>query len=197
MIRFIYVTLVCILISACGGQPSLQGSEFEVESNNLFGIDVKKSTNGNLQSIAFAILDAPPEVVFKKMADHENLRDWVPMIDHLVGVNHEKSITPGTSNAGTVRICNFGGDEIVEDITHWIPGRAYAYSARDTIDGPANDHLGIITIEKGEGNSSLVTWRQYFTPVGFKGNYVMPMMMSYVTSKALKNLAEEFGGEAY
>jgi len=171
-------------------------SAFSTDSRDFFSIHVNDQTSAPQQVIARAHLTASPNTIFNKMSDHRNLKDWVPMIDHLVTVDNSKSLTPGASNKGTSRICIFGGKKLVEDITHWIPGKAYAYSARSGNDSPISNHLAVITIEDDLKGGSYVTWRQYYKPVNFKGQYIMPIMMNYVLRKALQNLADEFGGVA-
>lgn len=192
----ITVTAV-VLFSLLGGvflqfcQPQFEGSNFNFQTRNFFGIDIRQQTEAPMAAVAAARFDASPEQVFQRLADHANMREWVPLIAHLVEVDHSHSITPGLPNRGSVRICKVGGDTLVEDITGWVPNKAYSYSLR----APGLDHLGIITVEQADDGGSVVTWRQYIEPLGFKERYAMPMMINIIMRKALWNLTGEFGGE--
>jgi len=73
-------------------------SAFTTESRDFFNIHVNERTSAPQQVIARAHLTASPSKIFNKMSDHENLRDWVPMIEHLVIVDNNNSLTPSTPN---------------------------------------------------------------------------------------------------
>jgi len=169
-------------------------SAFDHDDRSFYSIDVDEQTPAPQQVVVRAHLHAPADVVFAKTADHRNLRDWVPMIEHLVEVDHSNSATPGENDVGTARVCVFGGDTLTEDIVGWEEGRAYAYSVRQYEGSPTTDHLGVITVEDDGMGGSYITWRQFFEPVGFKGRFMMPRVMSYVMDSALENLIEEYGG---
>ncbi len=191
------LTTSFLLFQGCVGLANVEGfdSRYDVNARVFDGINVDDATKAPLQTVARAHFEAAPDAVFAKMSDHKNMGEWIPMLDHEIIVDHSHSITPGQNNVGTTRICLFGGDKLTEDIKHFVPGKGYSYSVRDSEEAPAENHLGVITIEEDGKGGSLVTWRQYFDPKGFKGEYVMPTMMSFVLEGALDNLAEEFGGE--
>jgi len=159
-------------------------------------LSVDDLTDSKQYAVSVAHLMAAPEVVFAKVADHQNLRDWVPMIDHLVQVDHSQSIEVGKPNVGTVRTCDFGGDTLVEDIRYWQENVGYAYSVRDTDEVAVTNHLGVMWVESdGDGGSYLI-WRQFFEKKSWSLKaQLMPFMMSYVMDGAMDNLVAEFGGE--
>ncbi|ARU54610.1 MxaD protein [Oleiphilus messinensis] len=159
-------------------------------------LNVNALTNAPQYAISVAQLNAPPEAVFEVVADHENLRDWVPMIDHLVEVDHSQSLPPGRPGVGTVRICDFAGDILTEDILYWKEGVGYAYSVRDHEDLAVTKHLGVIWVEPDQRGGSYISWRQFFEkkPGSIKA-HMMPVMMSYVMDSALDNLVDKWGGE--
>ncbi len=187
---------ILTLLQACSSyeHPDDFTTQFKVGDRSFGGISVNDVTSAPLQVIVRAHFDASAEQVFSRMGDHKKLGEWIPFLDHEIQVNNRHSITPGKNNVGTVRVCLFGDKTLTEDIKHWLPGKGYSYSARNTPTSPMKNHMGVITIEEDSKGGSLITWRQYFEPTGFKGKYIMPAMMSYMLNKALDNLSEEFGG---
>ncbi len=199
LIKGVLIASVFLLFQGCSSLSNVDSAEFasqyDVDTRAFDGIKVDEATQAPLQAIARAHFNASPDAVFKRMGDHKHMGEWIPMLDHEIQVDNSQSLTPGENNVGTTRICLFGGDTLTEDIKHWVPGKGYSYSVRDSEEAPAKNHLGVITIEEDGQGGSLVTWRQYFDPKGFKGEYIMPTMMSFVLNGALDNLSEEFGGE--
>ncbi len=191
------IASLLVLLQGCTNLSDVDNfaTQYDVSSRAFEGISVDEATAAPLQAIARAHFEASPAVVFGRMGDHKSMGEWLPMLDHDIQVDNRRSITPGKNDVGTTRVCIFGGDTLTEDVIHWVPGKGYSYSVRDSEEAPAKNHLGVITIEEDGKGGSLVTWRQYFDPKGFKGEYIMPAMMSYVLNGALDNLSEEFGGE--
>lgn len=170
-------------------------SSYSYEQRRFGSLDVDAHTSAPQRAIAKAHFNAPPAVVFAKLADHENLNKWVPMIKHKVKVDHAGSRTPGQCDVGSKRVCNFGGDILTETIKHWEDGSCYAYAVAPDKSSPAVDHLGVVTVESDGKNGSVVSWRQYFNPKPWSMKAkMMPFMMRFVLNKALKNLTKEFGG---
>ncbi len=194
--KTLMVILTLALLQACSSyeHPDDFNTQFKPGDRNFDGISVNEVTRAPLQVIVRAQFEASPKQVFSRMGDHKNLGEWIPFLDHEIQVDNRHSITPGQNDVGTVRICLFGDKNLTEDIKHWVPGKGYSYSARNTPNSPMKNHLGVITIEEDGKGGSLITWRQYFEPSGFKGKHIMPAMMTYMLDKALDNLSEEFGG---
>lgn len=190
-------------LMACTLLLTLQGcashafpTKYGVDDRHFGELNVDDFTPSKQYAVSIAHLNAPPETVFAKVADHRNLRDWVPMIKHLVEVDHSHSSTPGHSDVGTFRTCEFGGDTLVEDIRYWKEGVGYAYSVREGRGVAVKDHLGVFWLESDGKNGTYLTWRQYFEkkPWSIKAQ-VMPIMMSFAMNSAMKNLTTEWGGE--
>jgi len=197
VLQGVVIASAVLLFQGCTSLNNVDefATQYDVNSRTFGDISVDEATKAPLQAIARAHFKASPDVVFSRMGDHKSMGEWLPMLDHEIQVDNSRSITPGENNVGTTRVCIFGGDTLTEDVIHWVPGKGYSYSVRDSEEAPAKNHLGVITIEKDGLGGSLVTWRQYFDPNGFKGEYIMPTMMSLVLNGALDNLSEEFGGE--
>lgn len=196
MIRIKSTTIGIALLTIMGCSTQSIPTQYGVEDRHYGKLNVDDFTHSTQYAISIAHVSAPPETVFAKVSDHQNLRDWVPMIDHLVKVDHTNSVTPGQSGVGTVRTCEFGGDTLVEDIRYWEPGVGYAYSVRDDDSVAVTNHLGVVWVESDQAGGSYVIWRQFFEkkPWSVKAQ-VMPFMMSYVMDSAMENLVDEWGGE--
>lgn len=195
--KFLKKSLLCIAFLIMAGCASkMLPTQYSIDDRQYGGLDINEYTQSELYAISAVHLNVPPETVFAKVSDHRNLRDWVPMIDHLVEVDHSNSLTPGKSNVGTVRVCDFGGDRLVEDIRYWQEGVGYAYSVRDDESVAVTDHLGVMWVESDNKGGSYFVWRQFFNkkPWSVKAQ-IMPMMMSYVMNNAMESLVEDFGGE--
>ncbi len=174
---------------------ALLDSSYSYEERRFDSLNVDDFTTAPLRAIAKAHFKAAPDRVFAKFADHEGMSQWVPMVKHGVRIDHASSKTPHRCDAGSVRVCNFGGDVLTETIKHWDAGKCYAYSVKPDKNSPAVDHLGVVTIESDGKGGSVVSWRQYFNPKPWSMKAkMMPFMMRFVLGKALKNLAKEFGG---
>ena len=196
-IRLFVTMMATVFVVGCSTMTQQEfGSTYSIEQRRFDTLQVNDFTNAPQKAFSRARLSASPEVVFAKMADHENLDEWIPLINHKVVVDHSHSKHPGKNDVGTIRICNFGGDTLTERIQYWQPGRSYAYSVLPSEDNPATDHLGVITVESDGAGGSLVSWRQYFNPKPWSLKAkVMPLMMGMVMDKALGNLADQYGGE--
>ena len=189
--------LLCVaFLSLAGCATKMLPTQQTVDDRHIGSLKIDEFTQSKQYAISAAHLNASPETVFAKISDHKNLRDWVPMIDHLVEVDHSKSVTPGQPNVGTVRICDFGGDTLVEDIRYWQDGVGYAYSVRDSDDVAVTNHLGVMWVVSDQKGGSYLVWRQYFEKKSWSLKaQIMPFMMSYVMDNAMENLVEEWGGE--
>lgn len=191
-----HVFVVVIFLSVLGCAIKSLPTQQTVDDRRLGNLNVDEFTQSTQYAISVAHLEVAPEIVFAKVSDHKNLRDWVPMIDHLVEVDHSSSATPGFPNVGTVRICDFGGDRLVEDIRYWQEGVGYAYSIRDDEDLAVKNHLGVMWVESDQQGGSYLVWRQFFEKKTWSLKaQIMPTMMSYVMDSAMDNLVEEWGGE--
>ncbi len=124
-------------------------------------------SNAPLRVIKKAHLHAPPEQVFAKVSDHDNLEKWVPMIKHS-SVDHSRSVDGN--------VCG------------------YAFSVKGK-NLPTSRHLAVFTIEDdGQGGSILTTRQFFYSKKSLKG-LIMPVIMGIVLTRALKNLIRAFGGE--
>jgi len=171
-------------------------TKYGVEDRQFGDLNVDSFTPAQQYALSVARLNAAPETVFAKVADHRNLRDWVPMIDHLVELDNSNATTPGQPGVGSFRTCQFGGDTLVEDIRFWQEGVGYAYSVRDGKGVAVENHLGVFWLESDGKGGTYLTWRQYFEKKHWSVKaQVMPFMMSYVMNKAMENLADQWGGE--
>ncbi|OUS28634.1 hypothetical protein A9Q99_11515 [Gammaproteobacteria bacterium 45_16_T64] len=197
VIRTAVVLIGMLTIGACSTLSQQEfGSSYSFETRQFDELRVDDFTPAPKQAMARAHFLASPEVVFAKLGDHENMNQWMPFINHEIKVDHSNSRTPGKSDVGTVRICDFAGDKLTESILYWEEGKSYAYTVLPGDANPALDHLGVITVEPDGKGGSLVSWRQYFEPKpwSLKGN-VMPTMIGVVMNMALDNLVDEYGGE--
>ena len=193
-------TLLCMIgLSACTsierGNSADWPSQYAEKTRDFGELHVDQFTSAPQRAHVKAHFVAAPEQVFARIGDHRNLRDWINEIDHLVEVDHSQSITPGRSNVGTTRVCDFAGMKLTERMQFWEPGVSYAYTILDGEDAVATQHLGVFTIEEDGGGGSILSWRQYFEPKpwSLKG-HMMPFIMPGIMERALDNLTEDLGG---
>lgn len=150
-------------------------------------LNVKSFTNAPRQIKVTRMVHAPIESVWKVVADHQGMTQWMPMIKR---VNLIKPDKEGTWGEGCERHCQFGTDLLQEKIVHWDPPYGYAYSIADM--HIVKNHLGHIELtEKLDG--TLVSWTQYFEPQGnpIKKWMAKNIMLPQVMKKALKNLEKK------
>lgn len=158
-------------------------------------LNVDQYTGAPLQIVLMARLNLAPEQTFDLVS--RQLPKWVSQIPH-VDWDHSHSATAGQCAPGSVRVCAFGQDQVVENIRYWQEGRLYAYSAdpeRSTAPFPIKNHLGVFIVESDGKGGSLLTWRQYFNR---KFSLMAPMAgwgMRRVMKPALEKLVEQHGGE--
>ncbi|MEL6919212.1 MAG: SRPBCC family protein, partial [Bacteroidota bacterium] len=132
-------------------------------------------------------LDAPITKVWKVVADHQGMTQWMPMIRHVDLVAPDQE---GNWGEGCERHCSFGPDLLKEKIAHWDPPYGYAYRIADM--HLVKDHIAHIKLtEKLDG--TLVTWTQYFYPQGNAAKKWMAknVMLPFIMKKALKNLEKQ------
>lgn len=149
--------------------------------------DSKKYTNAPKQIEITRMVKAPIEEVWKVVADHQGMTEWMPMIKH---VNLVKPDVKGEWGEGCERHCKFGNDLLQEKIAFWDPPYGYAYMISDM--HLVKDHIAHVHLtEKFEG--TLVTWRQYFYPNGNVAKKWMAknVMLPLVMKKGLKNLEKK------
>ncbi|MEW7292405.1 SRPBCC family protein [Aquimarina sp. 2304DJ70-9] len=150
-------------------------------------LNVKSFTNAPEQIQVSRLVEASIDNVWKVVADHQGMTQWMPMIKH---VHLVKPDAKGTWGEGCERHCQFGNDLLQEKIVHWDPPYGYAYSIADM--HIVKNHVGHIELmEKMDG--TLITWTQYFEP---QGNFVKKwmaknIMLPQVMKKALKNLEKK------
>lgn len=170
-------------------------SSYSIKQRQFGALNVDDFTAAPQRVIAKANFNAAAAIVFAKLADHESMHQWMPMIKDTVSFDHCGSKIPGQCDVGSVRMSNFGGDMLRETIKYWEPGKCYAYAAVPDKKLPAVDHLSVITVESAGENSSIVSWRQFFNPKPWSIQAkLMPFIMRSILAGALKNLAKEFGG---
>ncbi|MBI2516458.1 MAG: SRPBCC family protein [Opitutae bacterium] len=197
------ITLTAIaLLSLRASAAPLEGSEPRYTSHyrhtdqQIGDFVVDQSTTAPLQIVLMARLNVPPVQAFDLVS--RQLTAWVAQIPH-VEWDHKNSAAAGECGKGSVRVCDFGKDKIVENIAYWKEGSIYAYkvaSEHSTAPFPIKNHLGIFIVESDGSGGSLITWRQYFNR---KFSLMAPMvrwgMRAKVMEPGLRKLIEQHGGE--
>ncbi|WP_340077481.1 SRPBCC family protein [Leptobacterium sp. I13] len=145
----------------------------------------KDHTKAPLKAKVSGLVKKSVTEVFDQLKDHESMSKWVPMMKK-VEMNHDSSASTGACDVGSVRVCQFGKDRLVEKIVAWQPPKLYAYSAEDTAD--ASDHLGVVECEDNGDGTTTVSWSQYFNPKNPVKGFFMGIIMKKVLKKAIKNL---------
>ena len=187
------ISILAVTSAYADTLPTTQQAEDRIFST----LNVDNFTDAPQRVIKVARLDAPPAVVFEKIANHRNMKEWAPMIEHWVKVDNSKSITPGLNNVGTIRVCPVNGNNIVEDILWFEPGVGYAYHARAETSPALVDHLGVMALESDGNGGSYLVWRQYFKNNGKLAiqSRTMAAMMPGMLESAFDQLIKVYGGE--
>jgi len=147
-------------------------------------LEVSKFTDAPKQIEKEQFIKAPIDKVWKIVADHQGMTQWMPMIKH---VNLVKADAEGEWGEGCERHCQFGPDLLQEKIVYWDAPNGYAYMISDM--HLVKGHLGHIQLVSENGGTR-VKWTQYFHPNGnfIKRFMAKRVMMPNVMAKALKNL---------
>ena len=93
-------------------------------------------------------IEAPPELVFDRLADHEAMADWP-------GIKSCRLVVEGTprNGLGAVRRIQAGGVTLDEEIVHFEPPHRMDYSI---IRGLPVKHLGSVTLRGSRGGTELI-----------------------------------------
>lgn len=148
--------------------------------------DPRQHTSAPLQIEKTHFIAAPIKAVWKVVADHEGMTQWMPMIKHVALVEANAA---GEWGEGCQRQCQFGPDLLDETIVHWDPPYGYGYAIGDM--HLVRDHVAHLSLSERDGGTE-VHWRQYFRPNGnaVKNFVAKNIMMPGVMTRGLKNLAK-------
>jgi len=191
--------LLGVLATACSSvspradfEKSLQTS-YPLEDRIVGGYDTTQLTDAPLRALVVARLDVPAEEAFALMLT--GIHEWFPGVQEFTWTNTED----GEIVAGSVRTGEFEGSRMVEPVRFIDPGHVYVYqidleATEKWI--PVDVHMGIFTVDALTDSTSLVIWRQYFTPcVPLTGQLVAYVMEDRVAEQAFDELVERYGGE--
>ena len=94
-------------------------------------------------------VDAPIELVFERITDHEAMRDW-PGIGGCVLIQTGEP----RNGLGAVRRVKAGGLTLDEEVVQWAPPTRYEYTI---IRGLPVEHRGAVTLSEVDGGTE-VRW---------------------------------------
>jgi uncharacterized protein YndB with AHSA1/START domain len=134
-------------------------------------------------------IDAPPELVWAALSDHNGMTAWMPKLSHVTVDNSNATTENGV---GCERECTFNGSDLTERIVWWEEGVGYGYSV---LDGPVSDHVGIVTLEDDGNGGTNIYWDQYFEAKGLKPK-MMRKMMPKLLDEAVQNLELQLQSES-
>jgi len=160
-----------------------------------FGFDPTKFTNARLQTEGWIRFTDPPDTVFARLAHHEGLTEWVPLLKE-VTVSHPQTLAGGESTVGTTRTLVFqGGLTLVEHVVYWNPPWCYAYDTQGKI-FPLQDYIGLMGVEPAQSGSTFI-FREYFDVTGSVKKTVIPYGIVLPMKEALHKLSQLIGGTEY
>ena len=138
----------------------------------------------------------PPDKVFARLADHEGLTEWLPLLKK-VTVVHPQTLASGESTVGTTRTLVFqGGLTLVEQIVYWNPLWCYAYDTQGKV-FPLRNYIGLMGIEPSEGGGGVFVFREYFAVSGRLESAIIPHGIVLPMQKAFHMLSQLIGGTEY
>jgi hypothetical protein len=164
-----------------------------------FGFDPTKFTNAPLQTEGWVRFTDPPAKVFARLANHEGLTEWVPLLEK-VTVTHPQplaSAASGESTVGTTRTLVFkGGLTLVEHVVYWNPPLCYAYDTQGKV-LPVQNYIGMMGVEATEDGGGTFIFREYFAVGGLIKETVIPHGVVLPMKRALDKLSRLIGGTEY
>lgn len=153
--------------------------------------DLSSYTPAPLRIVGECRLDTVPEEVWAKIADHEHLGDWVPLVGKVAVTS---SSTGERVETGSERVCSLTGmGSLRERFLLWDPPTAYVYSAAGRLI-PTRDHAGMFRLAAAPGGGTILTWQQSFRSTRSPLGLMFPAVMRLIMGRALGNLRAQFGG---
>lgn len=160
-----------------------------------FGFEPTQFTSAPLQTEGWIRFTGAPEQVFARIADHEGMTEWVPLLKK-VSVTHPQALASGESAVGTVRTMVFqGGLTLVERVVYWNPPLCYAYDTQGKV-FPLQNYIGLMGVEPGQDGGTFI-FREYFEVRGRIKEAVIPHGVVPPMQKALHKLSELIDGSEY
>ncbi len=157
-----------------------------------FGFDPTQFTTARLQTEGWIRFTDPPDKVFAQIANHEGLREWVPLLKK-VTVTHPQTLPPGESTVGTTRTLKFQGDmTLVEHVVFWNAPWCYAYDTQGK-GFPLQNYIGLFGVV-AEKNGGTFVFREYFDAKGRVKRAVIPHGLVAPMRQAFKKLSKLIGG---
>lgn len=151
--------------------------------------DVSPHTTAPLRIEGTCRFDASPEKVWARVADHERLGEFVPLVGKVI----VDSLSGGEVGTGSERVCSLTGmGKLRERFLVWDPPTGYVYSGSGRL-VPIRDHAGILHVT-GDNGGSVLTWQQYFRTTRSPLGLIFPWVTRQIMRRAFLNLGKEFGG---
>jgi hypothetical protein len=171
------------------------GEATNMDTRN-FGFDPAKFTDAPLQTEGWIRFADPPDTVFARLAHHEGLTEWVPLLKK-VTVSHPQPVASGESTVGTTRTLVFqGGLTLVEHVVYWNPPLCYAYDTQGKI-FPLQNYIGLMGVEPREDGGGTFIFREYFAVSGRIQNAVIPHGIVLPMREGFHKLSQLIGGTEY
>ena len=171
--------------------------------NDQCRFDPTQFTNAPLQTEGWIRFTDPPGQVFARLAHHEGLTEWVPLLKK-VTVSHPQpvagqtlaaqTLAGGESTVGTTRTLVFqGGLTLVEHVVYWNPPLCYAYDTQGKV-FPLQNYIGLMGVEPREGGGGTFIFREYFAVSGRIQNAVIPHGVVLPMREGFHKLSQLIGG---
>jgi len=133
-----------------------------------------------------AWLPAPPDAVWRLLADHEGMPRWLPVRE----VVRRRPGAPDPDGLGAVRTVKSGGLAFDEEIVEWKPGERLGY--RLTGGAPLRDHRGVVRLA-AEGEGTRIVWSVGFRPWIPGTGFLVEREVRRLLEGGLRGLARALG----
>lgn len=161
-----------------------------------FGFDPTRYTTARLQTEGWLKFIEPPEKVFARLANHEGMTEWLPLLKK-VAVTHPQKVAPGESTVGTARKMVFeGGITLVETVVYWNAPLCYAYDTKGKV-FPLENYIGFMGVEPDKKGGGKFVFREYFDVKGRVKRAVLPHGVVPPMRIAMRKLSKLIGGTEY
>jgi hypothetical protein len=188
-------TVILILKQAVlsGHRDSRRFGE-EMDTSN-FGFDPTQYTSAPLQTEGWIQFTDPADQVFARLANHEALTEWVPLLKKVTVTQPQAGASPERT-VGTTRTLVFqGGLTLVEHIVYWNAPLCYAYDTQGEI-FPLDHYIGLMGVEPRPGGGTFI-FREYFDVSARIMSAVIPHGIVLPMRQAFQKLSQLIGGTAY
>lgn len=168
----------------------------EAPDLSSLGFDPTQFTTATLQTEGWIRFNAAPDQVFARLADHEGMTDWLPLLSKVTVVRPE-GLATGEDGPGVTRTLHFhGGITLVEQVVYWNPPLCYSYDTSGTL-FPMDNYIGMMGVLPGQDGGGTFVFREYFELQDRPESAIIPHGVVLAMKQAFGRLSKLIDGTEY